>query len=419
MATQSWDVHGEAGAALAAVVKDYGVAALSSPQMLSSLLKDLLPDLPRESSVLVAAAEADVAVLLKDRMTQHVGTGAAIAQAVHLLAERTGLGPEACQWAVRQLADTIGMPSPEVDPSAEDFRRGEVDPGSAPTLHKEQAPTPAAAPAPRPAPDPPPTPPGHGGRVAALVAGLIALVCALTIPLQLVVRGGLPMPYGWDLTLSGLVLVTAAVLALARRPSHIGVGLVFGAALTTTSLFADQSVTSGIGGADVAVSIITAVLALVAAISAAVGFGRGIRLSNLRPALIGLYCLAAIGIVIALVPGWVQFRYSPGNWITFLGIVGSGVTGRYLFVGVVALAVQTAVVLMPALLPPGSAMRRGALFGWLAAYAAVLISNALVADQSGQRAAPALFASWGLWVVAALLSIVLAKPARPPRAASA
>jgi len=58
VAKTSWDRRGEARAALRTVVSDpdYGVTALSSPQVMSGLLKDLLPDSPREAGVLVAAA---------------------------------------------------------------------------------------------------------------------------------------------------------------------------------------------------------------------------------------------------------------------------------------------------------------------------------------------------------------------------
>lgn len=54
-----WDAQGEAQAALRTIVADprYGPAALSNAQTMTNLLKDVLPDAPRESSVLVAASE--------------------------------------------------------------------------------------------------------------------------------------------------------------------------------------------------------------------------------------------------------------------------------------------------------------------------------------------------------------------------
>src|SRR5689334_135226 len=66
----SWEHAAEARAALNAIVTDpeHGVPALSSPQTMSNLLKDLLPDAPREKSILVAAAEAGLA----NNLRQHV-----------------------------------------------------------------------------------------------------------------------------------------------------------------------------------------------------------------------------------------------------------------------------------------------------------------------------------------------------------
>lgn len=67
MTSVPWDAQGEAHAALRAIVADprYGPPALSNAQTMSNLLKDMLPDAPRESSVLVAASEAGVAGLLQ------------------------------------------------------------------------------------------------------------------------------------------------------------------------------------------------------------------------------------------------------------------------------------------------------------------------------------------------------------------
>jgi hypothetical protein len=47
-----WDAQGEAHAALRAIVADprYGPPALSNAQIMTNLLKDMLPDAPRESS---------------------------------------------------------------------------------------------------------------------------------------------------------------------------------------------------------------------------------------------------------------------------------------------------------------------------------------------------------------------------------
>ena len=52
MTSMPWDAQGGAQAALRAIVADprYGPAALSNAQTMTNLLKDMLPDAPRESS---------------------------------------------------------------------------------------------------------------------------------------------------------------------------------------------------------------------------------------------------------------------------------------------------------------------------------------------------------------------------------
>ena len=111
MASTSWDRRGEAHAVLHAIVSDpdYGVAALSSPQAMSSLLKDLLPDAPREAGVLVAAAEAGLAKALAGYRAQGMDLGTATALAVRSFAARTAFTADACHWAVSELAAAAGF----------------------------------------------------------------------------------------------------------------------------------------------------------------------------------------------------------------------------------------------------------------------------------------------------------------------
>jgi len=111
----SWEHAAEARQALNAIVTDpqYGVAALSSAQTMSNLLKDLLPDAPREKSILVAAAEAGLA----DTLRQHIGQGMDPNTAMRLtassLSSTTPFTPEACTWVTAEIATAIGIsPSP-------------------------------------------------------------------------------------------------------------------------------------------------------------------------------------------------------------------------------------------------------------------------------------------------------------------
>lgn len=449
MVTYSWDASGEARAALDAVVRDYGTAALSSPQILTSLLKDLMPDSPRESSVLVAAAEANVAGVLQDRLAQHVSTAAAVAQAAALLEERTALAPDACQWAAWQMAEMLDLPvdtgpasgqAPPQPPTQPLPRPAPPAPAQPPPQPPTQPPqaqahplspaqaqyppqphvTPAAQTQPPAAdpwlPGPRPSPPTRRGP--AVVAACSALVCALSVPLQLLGKNYVNMPYGWLLALFGLILFSAGVLTLRDSSRNLGVGLIFGASLASVSNFIESSMASGFGGGLVAASVITTVTALIAAISSLVYFARQIHAQNLRAPLAVLYCLAALGFVVAFNPGDVQFRIG-SHWVTYPGFVGPGVTGRFLFAGIVALAALSVPAVIAGLLPPGTGVRAGLITGWLAIDAAGLLAASLNAGQPFQRPAPGLYASWAVWVITLLLGIALATDNRSRQAVNA
>jgi Domain of unknown function (DUF4190) len=114
-----WDQGDEAQNALRAIVSNpvYGVAALSSSQMMANLLKDLLPDAPREVSILVAAAEAGVASNLRDRVSQGMDVGTASAVVAGSFAASTPFKPEACSWAVSEIAGALGLSRPAAGPA--------------------------------------------------------------------------------------------------------------------------------------------------------------------------------------------------------------------------------------------------------------------------------------------------------------
>jgi hypothetical protein len=423
MATYPWDVNGEAHAALVDVVKDYGVDALSNPQILVSLLKDLIPDLPRESNVLAAAAEVNVAGILRDRLAQHISMGAAVAQAAAMLEERTALAPQACQWAVRQMAEMIGLPvsadqsGPQPAPanrtatSPRPVREQEtVLPQAAPLPVPQPAPQPWAtpqppAPAPQVAPRPvsqPPTP--RSGT--AKVAGGAGLVCALSVPLQLVSQGGVPAWYGWVIALCGLVMFAAAIMTLSGAARQVGAGMIFGAGLTMVPTFIRSSVTSGLGGGFVAASVLTTVTAVIAAVIAVSYFARDIRRANLRTPLAVAYVLAALGFIGTIVPGLVQIYSSP-DWLTVNGLVGSGVNGRSLFAGLVDIVALILVAVIAGLLPSGTGVRTGVIMGWLAVNAAEGLEFTLLATQPGVRAGTALYAAWVVWAITLVLGVAL------------
>lgn len=88
-----WDAQGEAHAALRAIVADprYGPPALSNAQTMTNLLKDMLPEAPRESSVLVAASEAGVAGMLQGNVSQGMDVATASRLAAGTFENRTAL----------------------------------------------------------------------------------------------------------------------------------------------------------------------------------------------------------------------------------------------------------------------------------------------------------------------------------------
>lgn len=119
MVSPQWDKSDEAEQALRAIVSNpvYGVAALSSPQTMANLLKDLLPDAPREVSILVAAAEAGVAGNLRERVSQGMDVGTASAVVAGSFAASTPFKPEACTWAVNEIAGALGLSGPAAGPA--------------------------------------------------------------------------------------------------------------------------------------------------------------------------------------------------------------------------------------------------------------------------------------------------------------
>jgi hypothetical protein len=114
MADMSWEHASEARAALNAIVTDpeHGAAALSSPQTMSNLLKDLLPDAPREKGILVAAAEAGLADALRDHVAQGMDPATATRLAASSLAISAPFTPEACNWVTGEIAIALGISQP-------------------------------------------------------------------------------------------------------------------------------------------------------------------------------------------------------------------------------------------------------------------------------------------------------------------
>jgi hypothetical protein len=86
----AWEHQREVREALQTIVSDpqLGMPALSGARAMSNLLKDLLPDAPRETSVLVAAAEAGLAQILLDHVNQGMDTATAASLAASIAVSR-------------------------------------------------------------------------------------------------------------------------------------------------------------------------------------------------------------------------------------------------------------------------------------------------------------------------------------------
>ena len=112
MASAPWDPRGEALNALRTIAADpqYGAEALASAQMMTNLLKDMLPDAPREANVLITAAGAGVPTALQGYLAQGMDVGTATQLAAGTLAERTALTADACAWATSSLATALLPP---------------------------------------------------------------------------------------------------------------------------------------------------------------------------------------------------------------------------------------------------------------------------------------------------------------------
>ncbi len=136
MADLPWEHAAEARAALNAIVTDpeHGVGALSSPKTMSNLLKDLLPDAPREKNLLIAAAEAGLADTLREHVSQGMDTPTAIRLTASSFSASTPLSPDACSWVTSEIAMALGISSPvELGKHAGGSEPGTGYPSDAPT----------------------------------------------------------------------------------------------------------------------------------------------------------------------------------------------------------------------------------------------------------------------------------------------
>lgn len=110
MAEPSYDRSGAARQALQEIYRDYGLAGLDNDALLKQILPDLLAGSPRESSIVQAAAAADVGSLLQTRVQGGMTPDAAVRDVAAVLTERSALDPNACLWVASEYAAALGHP---------------------------------------------------------------------------------------------------------------------------------------------------------------------------------------------------------------------------------------------------------------------------------------------------------------------
>lgn len=167
MTGDQFDAQGEAHEALSTAVTSYGARVLSDPRILGNLVTDLLPDSPRERSLLVTAAEAGVAGELQQHVDQqHLGVETAVAMVARKLTDSRSIDLSASTWVTTEYAQALGYPaahsaappaaqlgSDDDEVRSETLRRPRHSASSPPS----QSPGVAPFPEPVPSPQPPPT----------------------------------------------------------------------------------------------------------------------------------------------------------------------------------------------------------------------------------------------------------------------
>jgi hypothetical protein len=192
-----WDPSGKARGALASVVSDFGTRALSSPSILDNVLHDLLPDSPKQISLIVAAGGSTVASSLQEHVAQGMDADTAVRLASTQLAEQTPYDAAGCRWVTGEFARALGYsvsdapvapevpvvpapptaigPSP-ITPEVPVVDGLPVRPDQAPTVLPGPAPWEAAAPAAADA-----APRRRSRRVPILIAAVIVIIGVVVI----------------------------------------------------------------------------------------------------------------------------------------------------------------------------------------------------------------------------------------------
>ena len=107
--SQQLDAQREAHEALGTAVASYGQRVLTDPHTLGNLVADLLPDLPRERSLLVTGAEVGIAAEMRQHVEgQHLDPDTAVQLVASALSERRAIDPAAGLWVASEYAQALG-----------------------------------------------------------------------------------------------------------------------------------------------------------------------------------------------------------------------------------------------------------------------------------------------------------------------
>lgn len=434
MTPRTWDADGDARTALRTVLTDYGEAGLSSYQLMASVLKDLLAEAPREASVLLAAAEVDLAGALRQRTAQGMTPQAAAAQAAALLEDRTGLADEACMWVAQAIAGALGLAPDNAGPAGSSARTdprlsaadtasvAEGDPRApAGTRNGAAEPGPQQRQPLRPRPDSP-----DPGRRPTLVAASGSLVAALLLPLFVAVAPyPQAMPWSVLLVIVGLSVTAAAVFALVPGSRRWGLGAVLGAGTVAAASLAQLASTSAQGsairGSMLASELLLVAAAVVAAVSA-VAAARALGLGRVRVTQAGaVLCVIGACFALSALAAHDDSFYN-GRWNPDYPLFGQGTTGWEYITGVMYLVLLVVPLIVAVGLVGDQVARAGAWAGWLAGSTAwLMVLNLVVLDKAlGQvRVTPWIYVSWGLWLAALAAGAVMLTRQRPAAAMAA
>jgi hypothetical protein len=187
--SQQLDTQGEAHEALGTAVASYGQRVLDDPHTLGNLVADLLPDLPRERSLLVTGAEAGIAGEMRQHVEdQRIDPETAVQLVARALSERRAIDPAAGLWVASEYAQALGY---RVRPSTAAAPAGQA-PQRPPGQFWQPAPPPQSwpptgvppqswPPAGQSWPPPQPSPGGPGTSWSGRKRGLIAAVTAVAL----------------------------------------------------------------------------------------------------------------------------------------------------------------------------------------------------------------------------------------------